>query len=328
MMASTNRFRISVVAATLIAAGLLVALVAATRPAEAAFPGTNGPIVFASDRVTATNPTGDFEIFTMTPEGTDVTQLTNNTALDYDPAWNPGGTQIAFHTNRDGGNLEIYTMEANGDNPTRLTNNGAFDGLPAWSPDGTQIAFQSTRDANSEIYKMDTVDSDNDDNGDNPTRLTNNGAFDSAPAWSPNGKIAFYSERDGDREIFVMRANGSRQTRLTKNLSYEDSFPSWSPNGKKIAFASNRINASNQDGDFEIFVMNADGTRQRNRTKNTVLQEGAPVFSPDGTQIAYESSDGDREIFTMDANGSNQTNRTSNTTANDDAPDWQPIPSP
>jgi hypothetical protein len=91
-MTSTNRFRISVVAAALMAAGFLVALVAATRPAEAAFPGTNGLIVFASNMTTGTgvnNPTGDYEIFTMDADGSDQTQLTTNTAQDWTPDWQP-----------------------------------------------------------------------------------------------------------------------------------------------------------------------------------------------------------------------------------------------
>src|ERR671915_136673 len=55
--------------------------------AEAAYPGANGKIVFASDRITDTNPTGDYEIFSMNPDGTGKTQLTENTVLDYSPSF-------------------------------------------------------------------------------------------------------------------------------------------------------------------------------------------------------------------------------------------------
>ena len=68
-----------------------------------------------------------------------------------------------------------------------------------------------------------------------------------------NGSIAFDSDRDAPGEqldIFTMRPNGSHPVNLTNNWAM-DQQPNWSPDGRKIAFASDR------DGDFEIFVMNA-----------------------------------------------------------------------
>ena len=125
-------------------------------PAEAAFPGKNGLIVFASQRTTGPgvdNPTGDYEIFTMNPDGTNVKQLTNNTVFDGDPAWSPTGKQIAFATNRDG-NTEVYTMAADGTGQTNRTKNPALDDGATWSPDGTKIAFATNRDGNPEVYVM------------------------------------------------------------------------------------------------------------------------------------------------------------------------------
>src|SRR5690348_14850117 len=60
-------------------------------------------------------------------------------------------------------------------------------------------------------------------------RLTNNSALDSGPAWSPDGsRIAFWSNRDGKSEIYVMNADGSDVRRLTNNL-FDDYGPKWSP---------------------------------------------------------------------------------------------------
>ena len=65
-----------------------------------------------------------------------------------------------------------------------------------------KIVFTSDRDGNSEIYVMNP-------DGSGQTRLTNNGAIDADPVWSPDGtKIAFWSERDGPAEIYVMNADG------------------------------------------------------------------------------------------------------------------------
>src|SRR3954452_13939377 len=59
-----------------------------------------------------------------------------------------------------------------------------------------------------------------------------------------NGKIAFTTDRDGDYEIFAMKADGTGQSRLTKNTA-DDNRPAWSPNGRKIAFTTDR-NGNNE----------------------------------------------------------------------------------
>jgi Tol biopolymer transport system component len=120
---------------------------------------------------------GNVEIHVMNADGSDLTNITNNSAWDWTPSWSPDGGKITFSSDRDG-KLEIYVMNADGSDLTRLTNNSAWDYRPAWSPDGAKIAFQSHSDGNSEIYVMNTDGSDQ-------TRLTNNGLEDNNPSWSP-----------------------------------------------------------------------------------------------------------------------------------------------
>ena len=174
----------------------------------------------------------------------------------------------------------------------------------------TKLAFVSDRDGNNEIYIM-NVD------GTGQTRLTNNGAGDSEPSWSPDGtKIAFQTSRDGNFEIYVMNADGSSPTRLSNNGA-SDFSPDWSPDGTKIAFVSDRT------GFGDIYVMNADGSAQT-RLTTAADSDSSPTWSPDGTKIAFSSSrDGNSEIYSMDPNGGNQT-RLTNNVALDDEPSWSP----
>jgi len=159
----------------------------------------------------------------MNADGSAQTNLTSNTASDFDPVWPPDGQRIAFTSDRDG-NLEVYVMNTDGSGPTNLTINAASDFFPAWSPDGEKIAFTSNRDGNIDVFVMNA-------DGSGPTNLTSNAASDFLPAWSPDGqKIAFQSDRDGfgNDEVYVMNADGSAQTRLTSNGA-PDQGPDWQP---------------------------------------------------------------------------------------------------
>ena len=148
-------------------------------------------------------------------------------------------------------------MSLDGADPVRLTDNEADDGYVSWSPDGDRLAFMSDRDGNSEIYTMRLDGSD-------PRRLTHHEAVDSEPSFSPpspqqpaarsaalvsvaellaeasdaarRAAIVFHSERDGNREIYVMGADGSAQTRLTYHPATDGS-PVWSPDGSSTLHA-------------------------------------------------------------------------------------------
>jgi Tol biopolymer transport system component len=306
------------------AVGLLAPV--AIHPAEAAFPGTNGVIVFASDRssgkgVDNPGPEPDLELFVMKPDGTSLEQVTVNTTDEREPAWSADGQWLAYSN---GGEIFVRKYGSLAPITRRLTTNPSDDLAPTWSPDGSKIAFTSDRfGGNDEIYVMDATDSDIDGNGDNLTRLTTNTASDFQPAWSPDGsQIAFASDRDGNFEVFVMDADGSEPVNLT-NAAAGDAEPDWSPDGTKIAFMSAR------NGNAEIYMMNADGSEPKRLTKKAAADVD-PVWSPDGTKIAFMSDrdGGDLEIYVMKAKAESKRNRPKNRTKNDvtdSRPDWQPV---
>ena len=291
-----------------IAAVLLLALVAPST-AAASFPGANGKIAFQ------TNRDGNYEVYSMNPDGSGQTNLTNNASVDGNPTWSPDGTKIAFASDRDG-NYEVYVMNADGSGQTRLTNNASFDYEPTWSPDGTKIAFTSDRDPDGEIFVMNA-------DGSAQVQLTFNGTFDDEPSWSPDGtKIAYINQVPGGvREIFTMNPDGSGQTNLTNNGGF-NSGPDWSPDGTKIAYHSG---AGFCGPNCEVFTMNADGSAQTNRTNNPA-SDSHPAWSPDGTKIAFTSNRdaAGGEIYTMNPDGTGVT-RLTNNGAVDGTAAWQPL---
>src|SRR5215813_2087287 len=153
-------------------------------------------------------------------------------------------------------------------------------------------------------------------------RLTNNTAQDTAPSWSSDGrKIAFASNRDGKREIYVMDVDGSNQTRLTRN-SVDDRAGTWSPDGNRIAFASNRDNSNPYN--FDIYVMNADGSNAK-RIVDDPEYDSDPSWSPDGQKILFVTGRNNNfDIYEMNADGTGQRNLTADSNRPDIWPVWSP----
>ena len=137
-----------------------------------------------------------------------------------------------------------------------------------------------------------------------------------APAWSPDGRtIVFVSWRDGNGEVYAMDANGSGPRNLTQNPA-NDVRPAWSPDGRSIAFVSSRSPSSrckpgpgrcwrDYDRQSEIYVMNADGSRKRNLTRDRASDD-LPTWSPDGRRIAFlhGRGRGRGQLYVVNADGS------------------------
>lgn len=244
-----------------------------------------------------------------------VKRLTTHPAADFDPTWSPDGTRIAFRTRRDG-NDEIYVMNADGSCQVNLTRDAVSDWSPAWSPDGARIAFARFFDNNryTDVAVM-NVD------GSGLQRLTT--ASGEYPAWSPDGnRIAFASARDGNYEIYVMNADGANQTRLTNNPAYDMS-PVWSPDGKRIAYDTQRDHFPPKEvgigPEFEIHVMNADGSGDTQLTSNTE-EDRFPAWTANA-RVAFTRNGA---LFVMNADGSNQVQLL----ASGSFPAWRPTPLP
>lgn len=176
--------------------------------------------------------------------------LTPATERAIHPNWAPDSRHLAYCTDDDLAPpkknpsaikvLDLATRQV------RELITGGVNTYPAWSPDGRHIAFRRMLgETNSEVFLADS-------DGTNIRNLTNHPAFDGWPAWSPDGQyLAFASNRDGDYQIYVMRADGSA-VHLVARSTGRGTAPKWSPDGRAIYFTICRREDSGFD--CEIFA--------------------------------------------------------------------------
>ena len=128
--------------------------------------------------------------------------------------------------------------------------------------------------------------------------------------------IAFESDQDGNREIYVTDPAARSRWRLANDPAM-DFAPAWSPDGQRLAFASDR------NGFTDIYIMSRQGKGLLNLTQNRA-QDSGPAWSPDGGQIAFDSDrDGNLEIYVMNVDGTGLTNL-SRHLGHDGDPTWSP----
>ena len=268
--------------------------------AGGAFPGTNGRIVFV------TNRDGVDELYTANPDGSDPVNITNTREAESHPVLSPDGTKVAFVRNSGQGN-DIFVMNADGSGTAvPITGIEGADDEPGWSPDGNSIVYVSNHNVpgggttGPELWITPAT-------GGAQRQLTNtpNNAASGAPEWSPAGdQIVYHSNADGSNEIYTIDANvtagfGVRRTPNEVGLNYMN--PSWSPDATRIAFERGTGTTSPTDTTKEIWTMRADGTDLVQVTNNAV-NDTHPAYSPDCTRIAYETNeDGNFDIFTRPA---------------------------
>jgi cysteinyl-tRNA synthetase len=209
----------------------------------------------------ASTQSGNEEIWTMAPDGTNLQQIThtNNTVHDRAPTFSPDGKLVSFQSDQYRG-WEIYTIDVESLQTGKLTNNTADDWKPNWSSTRDKIVFQSNRDGNWEIYTMNS-------DGTDVRNITNDPADDTDPSWSPDGtKIVYASTHGGldEPEIFVSNAGGIGEPERITDYAGHDGAPSFSPDGSSIAFESDR------SGNLDIWLIPYTGNPSENPDWSTV----------------------------------------------------------
>jgi dipeptidyl aminopeptidase/acylaminoacyl peptidase len=277
-----------------------VALVCAVGPAagvaSANFPGTNGKLGFSIDAA----PGMREEIATIDPDGLNRTIVTGSAEPDYEPSFSSDGERIVFIRNPQPSNaFDIWTMNADGTGQTQLTapTGGAQDLSAEFSPDGQWIVFD--RYNGTTITQVWIMRSD----GSEQRQLTF-GANSRSPSFSPSGDRIVFS-RDASpsgSHIWTMDRDGGGQVQLTDG-GVDDSKPSFSPDEERIVFL--RRDPMTSDG--SVWITNADGSGETPVTSPTVDVEGGPVFSPDGTRIAFDRFGTGQGLYLVNPDGGNLT---------------------
>lgn len=204
------------------------------------------------------------DVFTMNPDGTNVTQLTDTTGVSGDAAWSPDGSLIAFDVDR--GDPEhaqgIYLMKPDGTGLEQVTTGprgyqGDFQ--PRFSPDGSRLVFAryrgqgATEQAALYVVRLD---------GSGLRRLTSFALHVGDADWSSDGKrIVFEAYPNGPLgDIYVMGSDGRGLRNLTRDSSGQAD-PVWAPDGTKVLFLDNRI--VNGRGRTGLATMQPDGSGRR-----------------------------------------------------------------
>jgi TolB protein len=267
--------------------------------ARASFPGQNGRIAYQS--VQDGNP----EIYSVNPDGTGSTRLTNHGAADETPAWSPDGTKIAF-SNDASNQPHIFTMNADGSRVTQLTSVSS-DREPAWSPEGHKIVFRAGPVTNDALWMMTA------DGTDQQFLFSTNHWSEQAPAWSPTGEpIVFEVDEAGFNPGIWKFTPGDTYSAV---VEYDGKRPDWSPDGKRLVFESIRDVGGLRKGLNIVDPISGGGGAVPGTTD---LMD--PVYSPDGTRIA--ATDGG-SIYTLNVDGTDRRLVTAGT-----SPSWQAIDPP
>ncbi|MBL4819615.1 MAG: PD40 domain-containing protein [Gammaproteobacteria bacterium] len=210
---------------------------------------------------------------------------------------------------------DIYEGNSQGGELVNLTNAPGYDAEGSYSSDGSKILFASNREAyqrNLSTAEQKLFDDDSsyfmdlyimNADGSDVQQLTFSPGYDGGPFFSADDQKIVWRRFNPDgnsAEIWTMNVDGSNQRQLTAEAMVSWG-PYFHPSGDYIIFSSNVLGHAN----FELFVIDTEGQHEPVRVTNTEGTDILPVFSPDGSQLAWSSTrtpDGTSQIFMADWN--------------------------
>jgi TolB protein len=244
------------------------------------------------------NVNGNWDLFIMDGDSTNLTQLTDTPIDERTPALSPNGEQVAYSTS-DGA---IWVMSLGSKSATRLQLPGDRSGYPAWLSDGTGIIYTSykvtppTEDSDFFVYSFQEQ---------NPKLFLMQTGPQDYPALSPSGdRLAYVSSlatlvpgfgSTVTQQLWVVSLLSGKPAQLLVGSAIEGQ-PAWAPDGERIAFASDR------KGNPDIWVIKPDGQGLEQLTSNAA-SETSPCWSPGGEEVAFVSNESGRmQLSVIDVN--------------------------
>ncbi|HEX6127094.1 MAG TPA: winged helix-turn-helix domain-containing protein [Pyrinomonadaceae bacterium] len=273
------------------------------------------------------NKSGSFEIYTkQLVQGAQEIQLTSGGMNNFQPAYSPDSSRLAFYSASRGG---IWVIPASGGVPKRLTD---FGSNPTWSPDGSAIAFQSDplNDFSASVRNamppstLWVVAADGTSTPQQITQVGNPPGGHGAPDWSPDGKRIVFDSNDWSASgLWSVAADGSDLRMVFDKEAYEGGRQSvtasdaiFAPDGKAIFFVGD-VGQSIQfvpiDSDGRAVgspskVFDASATRARHIS-----------LSPDGKQLIYSAINTTSNLFLSDVGDARQMSEPKQVTMNADS---------
>ncbi len=231
----------------------------------------------------------------------EIRKLTSGPSPKTNPRFSPSGERVAFEAEGD-----IWIAEVATGAVKRVTGHLANDRSPTWSPDETRIAFVSNRPAEGRSARTDVWVVSAEGESHELFRLTDDGAVEEDPQWSPDGGAVAFTARRPDEHfyakgIFRVPAAGGTVTRLTSPDATTNFAPRWSSDGRRLAYLSDR------SGYVHAWTMSPDGRDQREfdtGPHDSVSPHFAvaPVWSPDGRGILVSfNREGSFDLAVLDA---------------------------
>jgi len=254
--------------------------------------------IFASDvqadMAFVANLDGNWDLFSMNENGKGVVRLTQTPYDEKDPSWSPDRRHICYATSD--GQINIVDAATRETDRIVREDENLPKMSPSFSPNGKEIAFVQFKrggrdDTDLMVYHISTKTS---------SRVLDQTAMQSWPAWSPDGRILAYANIHCGggcgrviQELWMAEPKGgwARQLLMTNALCQQ---PVWSPHGRQIAFSSDK------GGDFDIWVLSLDGWTLKRVTEDAGL-DVSPAWSPEGNSLAFVSTrSGIMEIWIKD----------------------------
>ncbi|MDE0864429.1 MAG: M28 family peptidase [Rubripirellula sp.] len=240
------------------------------------------------------HPSGDRVLYSSTQEDPEARQK-----QEAEIALRESGKQRRYAWDYDN-QFEIYAKELKDGSFQRLTHAKGYDAEGSYSPDGNLIAFASNRNAftrklterEQQQFEIDPASMIDifimNADGTNVRQLTDVAGYDGGPFFSPDGKrICWrrFSEDGATAEVYSMTIDGTDVKRLT-NIGAMSWAPYYHPSADYLIFTTNKHGF----GNFELYLVRADGQGEPVRVTNTDGFDGLPVFLPDGKRLSWTST--------------------------------------